>query len=260
MKTPKKSHDLIRQNEQVVKKSQKHDTNLQKNSVLFFQVGLIVCLLAAYGLLEMKFEYKEPKVVGLVPPDDTEDFVIDIVFVPETPKLKPIVQPKSISKYKEPEIMPNDTPLMPLDDAPKPPVINNPISPGDIIVEEVPEDIPIHLDFIEQVPIYPGCEKEKGNDAKRKCMSDKITKLVQKQFDVDLASELGLSGKQVIRTQFKIDKSGHVTDIKIQAFHPKLKDEAQRVINKIPEMTPGKQQDKSVGVIYSLPIVFQVQN
>ena len=38
MKTPKKTLDLIRQNEQVVKKSQKHDANLQKNSVLFFQV------------------------------------------------------------------------------------------------------------------------------------------------------------------------------------------------------------------------------
>jgi len=55
MSTPKKSHDTIRQNGQVVQKSQKHDANLQKNSTLYFQVGLIVCLLAAYGLLEMKF-------------------------------------------------------------------------------------------------------------------------------------------------------------------------------------------------------------
>ena len=56
MRTSKKSCEFIRQNEQIAKKSQKHDVNLQKNSTLYFQVGLIVCLLAAYGLLEMKFE------------------------------------------------------------------------------------------------------------------------------------------------------------------------------------------------------------
>lgn len=259
MRTPKKTHDPIRQNGQVVKKSQKHDANLQKNSVLFFQVGLIVCLMAAYGLLEMKFEYKELKVVDLVPPDNPKDFIIDISFVPETPKkADPIINKKSISKSLEPEVLPDDAPITPFDNITEPPVTNNPITPDDVVVVDVPEDIPVL--FIEQVPIYPGCEKEKSNDAKRKCMSDKITQLVQKQFDPNLAGELGLSGKQVIRTQFKIDKTGHVTDIKIQTLHPKIKEEAERVINKIPEMTPGKQQDKNVNVIYSLPIVLQVQN
>jgi protein TonB len=91
-------------------------------------------------------------------------------------------------------------------------------------------------------------------------MSEKITKLVQTKFDVELASELGLSGKQTIQTQFKIDKTGRVIDIKTRGTHPELEKEAQRVINNIPEMIPGKQRDKNVGVIYSLPIVFQVQN
>ena len=44
------------------------------------------------------------------------------------------------------------------------------------------------------------------------------------------------------------------------SVHSKLKKEAERVINKIPEMIPGKQRDKAVGVIYTLPIVFFVQN
>ncbi|WP_111307678.1 energy transducer TonB [Confluentibacter sediminis] len=261
MRTPKKTPDLIRQNEQVVKKSQKHDTNLQKNSVLYFQVGLIVCLLTAYGLFEMKFEYEMPRVVDVLPPDDPNDFVIDFPFIPETPKKSdPIIKEKLASKSLEPEIVPNDTALTPFDNVDEPVTKHPQLNPSSVKVVDIPEEIPVPIALIEQVPIYPGCEKEKSNDARRKCMSEKISKLVKKQFDANLAGELGLSGKQVIQTQFKIDKTGHVSDVKVRASHPKLKGEAERVINKIPEMTPGKQQDKNVGVIYNLPIVFIVQN
>ena len=51
----KKNHELIRQNEKIVKKPHKHDANLQKNSTLYFQIGLLLCLLASYGALEMNF-------------------------------------------------------------------------------------------------------------------------------------------------------------------------------------------------------------
>jgi protein TonB len=37
------------------KKSQKHDVNLQTNSTLYFQIGLILCLLGTYALFEMQF-------------------------------------------------------------------------------------------------------------------------------------------------------------------------------------------------------------
>ncbi|MGA9324525.1 MAG: energy transducer TonB, partial [Salegentibacter sp.] len=36
--------------------------------------------------------------------------------------------------------------------------------------------------------------------------------------------------------------------------------EAARVINSLPKMQPGKQRGKPVGVMYSLPIIFQVQD
>lgn len=260
MRTQKKTHDGIRQNAQVVKKSQKHDANLQKNSVLFFQVGLIVCLMAAYGMLEMKFE-KTDGIVTTPPRIEENDLYVfnEPVKVYEEEVRKQLVKKIPIS-FKEPIISEDLIIEETLEIFTESPVTNSPISPGDVKVVDVPEDIPIHVNFIEQVPIYPGCEKEKSNDAKRKCMSDKISQLVQKQFDPNLAGELGLSGKQVINTQFKIDKTGHVIDIQTRATHPKLKEEAERVINKIPEMTPGKQQNKNVSVIYSLPIVLQVQN
>ena len=62
-------------------------------------------------------------------------------------------------------------------------------------VEEVEEDIEVPFAVIENVPVFPGCENEKGNDAKKKCMSEKISDFVNKKFNTELAGELGLSWK-----------------------------------------------------------------
>ena len=112
---------------------------------------------------------------------------------------------------------------------------------------------------VEQVPICPGCEGLSTNTERRQCMSKKIGKLVLRKFNTDIAENLGLKGKQRIWVEFKIDKTGNVSEIKANAPHAKLKKEAIRVVEKIPQMIPGKQKDKNVEVIYSLPILFQVQ-
>ena len=91
-------------------------------------------------------------------------------------------------------------------------------------------------------------------------MSQKIQKFVQKKFNTELAGDLGLSGKQRISVIFKIDKNGNVTGVRSRAPHPRLEQEAARVINALPKMKPGKQRGKAVIVPYSLPIVFQVQD
>ena len=263
MSNPKKTHELIRQNEQIVKKSQKHDANLQKNSTLYFQVGLIICLFMVYGLFEMKFESEIPKESSFNFDPEPEEIRIENfkIYVEPVKEVQP--EPKKSNKLIDKvEEIDNDAPLeeaMNIKTADQN-TTSKPIAIGDIIVEGPPVDQP-PVDFVsvEEVPVYPGCENKKTNLDKRKCMSEKITKLVQRKFDTNLGSELGLSGKQVIRTQFKIDKTGHVTDIKTRGTHPDLEKEAERVINNIPEMTPGKQRDKNVGVIYTLPIVFSVQ-
>ncbi|MBT8255432.1 MAG: energy transducer TonB [Bacteroidia bacterium] len=129
-------------------------------------------------------------------------------------------------------------------------------------IEEVEEeeiaDVPFAV--IENVPIYPGCENESGNNAKKKCMSDKVQKFVQKKFNTELANDLGLEGRQRISVQFKIDKNGNVTNVRARAPHPRLEQEAVNVVKSLPKMIPGKQRGKPVGVLYALPILFQVEN
>ncbi len=265
MRNQKNSHELIRQNEQIVKKSQKHEANLQKNSTLYFQIGLIVCLLVAFGLLEMKFETTIPSISEVLPPDGPTEISIENfeIYVEPKSEIKPEVKKKVILKDKIKEVD-NDFKLEKALDiiTSEQNTSSEPaIDPSKVLVEDNPDDEdPVSIVFVQKAPIYPGCEKAKNNSERRKCMSDKIGKLIQRKFDgSDIASNYGLTGKQKINVQFTIDKKGQVTNIKTKSPHPQLDKEAVRVINFIPEMTPGKQNNKDVGVIYNLPIVFQVQ-
>ncbi|MEL0455096.1 energy transducer TonB [Flavobacteriaceae bacterium SZ-1-7] len=265
MRNQKKPHELIRQNELIVKKSQKHEANLQKNSTLYFQIGLIVCLLAAFGLLEMRFEKTIPVTTDVLLPDDPEEIYIENFKVYEEPKSEQQKETQNVTKLidkieevdndyetkKDFEVVTSEQDTSP----------ETPIDPGKVNVMDKPEDdTPFDFIRIEQVPIYPGCENEKTNDGRKQCFSDKITKLIQRKFDGnDIATQYGLSGMQRIDVQFTVDKTGKVKDIKTRSPHPKLNEEAKRVINFIPQMVPGKQRDKNVGVIYNVPIKFMVQ-
>ena len=117
-------------------------------------------------------------------------------------------------------------------------------------------DVPFGL--IDQVPLYPGCEDLASNEEQRKCMSQKIQEHVQENFNTKLGKEAGLTGVNRVIVQFKIDKNGEIVNVKARAPHQKLKEEAMRVINSLPQMTPGEQNGTAVGVMYSLPIVFEV--
>ncbi|WP_396602284.1 energy transducer TonB [Algibacter sp. R77976] len=264
MKNQKNSHELIRQNEQIVKKSQKHDANLQKNSTLYFQIGLIVCLLVAFGLLEMKFETTIPKVAELLPPDEPTEISIKNfkVYVEPVKEVQPEVKKKVVltNKIKEVDDDYKIKKAIEIITAEQNTSSETAIDPGEVFVDEKPEEENVPYAFIQNVPIYPGCEREKTNVDRKKCMSTKIGKLIQRKFQGnDIASDYGLSGRQRINVQFTIDKTGKVTNILTSSQHQKLDKEASRVINFIPEMIPGKQNNKNVGVIYTLPIVFDVQ-
>lgn len=110
---------------------------------------------------------------------------------------------------------------------------------------------------IDQTPLYPEC-KDLSKEEQRKCFAKNISLHVNKNFNVDLANELGLSGKQRINVIFKINKQGNVTGIRARAPHPALEEEAKRVVAALPKMIPGKHKGKTVVVPYSLPIIFEI--
>jgi len=262
MENQKKTHALNRQSEAIVKTSKKHDANLSKNSTLYFQVGLIVCLLFAYGLLEMKFESKTHD-IGEVIYDDLDDYIINVNPIIEQPVVKQKAA-KSIPKrlIDEYKTEPDDSKKKATDDV----VVDPPATKVPVAITDVPYvkppviEVDIPYDFVEVVPVFPGCEKESTNDARKACMSKKIANHIQKKFDTDIASELGLEGVQKINVMFKIDKNGNVVDIRARSIHKALENEAKDVMGKLPQMTPGKQLNKNVSVIYGIPIYVRVEN
>ena len=264
MKKLKHSQGIAEQSNKPVRKSQKHDANLQKNSTLYFQIGLILCLLATYSIFEMEFETKSFTIEKLADTDDFDQIIVK-PFVVE-PDQKVVQKPQKQAQRllaKVPVIIDDhvDVKNDPIELV-KPVVLSKPASVGSIENIEKPVDdieLPFNMIDVERVPIYPGCEKATSNQERVKCMSQKLARLIQRKFNTDLAVDLGLSGLQKIDVQFKIDKSGRITDIKTRAPFDQLEKEAERVVQKIPDMTPGMQRDEPVSVLYYLPIKFQVR-
>jgi hypothetical protein len=111
---------------------------------------------------------------------------------------------------------------------------------------------------LDKAPVAEGCEDFATESLGKSCFSGFISGYVNKNFNVKLASALGLIGKQRINVMFKIDKDGRATDARSRGPHPELELEAVRVINSLPQFTPGEMNGKEVIVNYSLPIIFEV--
>jgi len=235
------------------KKNPKAD--LRKKSNLFLSFGLILALLASLLLIEWKTYDKEEIASQQVYLNALEDEEIPITKLANTPPPKPPVIPDVIDviendpELKEDEI---ESTEISLEDIVEPEEIVEPKT------DEEAETVPFIL--IEDVPIFPGCEGLNDNAARKTCMSEKITAYVNKNFNKELGSELGLSGINRITILFQINTKGEIVNIQARAPHAKLEEEAVRVIKSLPKMQPGKQRGKPVNVNYALPIIFQVQN
>ena len=196
MKNQFKFQDLAGQNKVNVKKSQKRHANLQQNSTLYFQLGLILCLLFSYGLLEMRFETNTYD-IGEVIYDDLDDNIINVNPIIEQPVVKKKMvksMPKRlIDQYKtEPDNVKKKAIEDVVVDLPKTAV---PAAITDIPYIDPPVDVDnIPYDFVEVVPVFPGCERADSNNERKSCMSEKIANHIRRTFDTDIASNLGLEG------------------------------------------------------------------
>lgn len=258
-------------------KKQKPNTN--NSSKLFFLLGLVYALIVVNYLLEMwtpatetNYDF-ETDLYELYEPHDVPDMNVKnevkvkvnvISSDVQITSIKPTTGTISNPVYENIQIVSDDSNI-------KESVIESSevgekdaiqvegIYYKDIdeveIEEEVIEDVPFIV--IEQVPIYPGCKGSKT--ALRKCLETSIRDHVAKNFNVNLAQDLGLEqGKKRIFVMFVIDRQGGITNIRSRAPHKRLQLEAERVIKTLPKMKPGEQRGKPVGVKYSLPIVFEV--
>lgn len=244
------------------KRADKKSVSINWNSRLFFQLGLIVSLLAVFLVIESTYGMKTTAVTSNGPEFDLTETNIPI-FEVEKPKVIPVkkkVQKKVVSKrpkiasaiFKVPNNTIVETPLGTTEIDPDTPLVDN-----TTIINEVPNKTH-NVISVEFAPIFPGCESLSTNREIIDCMSSSINSFIRKKFRTDNFSDLNSGSKHNIYVEFKIDKKGDVVDIKTIAKHQSLEKEATRVISKLPKMTPGKQGNKNVDVIYRVPIKFNV--
>ena len=236
---------------------------LEKFSTIFTQLGLVLTLFVVFLVLE----HETAKDVAIVEPTNAQ--VYEKVYPFDKPviikrKVKEIEKPKQERVIKEvfkPEVVDNNTETNT--------VIDLPVDEAPIDLNQIPElketetikdiDDPVSINNVQNTPVFKGCEGL-SEEENIKCFERKIQQHIQRNFNSELAQDVGLSsGKYKILTQFVIDKLGNVTDIQIRAPHAKLEKETDRVVNKIPKFTPGKQNNKEVKVKYTLPITFRVE-
>lgn len=244
-------------------KPQKHDVNLRKNSTMYFQIGLILSLLGTYFFMDMQFLSHDLNVQN--PNQDAdmaETFTLDEYQIYKAPVKKEKTEPQVLQKKKvliTKVVKPIDNNYQMQEPTELLTELQTTISkPVSKIQPSGKREVAV--DFVDQVPVFPGCEGLSTNAERKQCLNDKIARLVKRRFDTSIGYDLGLAGQQRFFVQFKIDENGNVAGVKTSAQYNELDREAKRVIAKIPKMQPGKQQNKRVAVIYNLPINFQMVN
>ena len=239
------------------KKNPKSDVS--RNSSIYFAVGLALMLAVTYMSINYKtYDDKDIAFDSLNLDDELEEEVpiTEQIVTPPPPPPPPPAAPEIIEVVEDEEEV-EETVI----ESTETEMDTEIVEVEEVEVEEVEEDIEVPFSVIENVAVFPGCEKKKGNVAKKACMNEKVNKFINKKFNTELASDLGLApGRKRIFVSFKVDKSGNITSIGARGPHPGLEKEAKRVIGMLPKMKPGRQRGKSVVMPFSIPIVFQVQD
>ncbi len=236
------------------KKNPKADLN--RDSGLFFVIGLTIVLFSTWMALEHKTYDKEEQLVRIA--NVSEDLNED---VPITEKLNTPPPPPPPSAPEIIEVIEDaaeiEETMIESTEINQETVIEAPMEVDDVAVEEVEEDITVPFAIIENVPVFPGCENIQGNDERKACFQEKVQKHVLKEFNYpQIAVELGIEGK--VYVQFVIDAQGKITDIRTRGPDSGLEKEAARIIATLPQMKPGMQRGRPVRVPYSIPVNFKL--
>jgi protein TonB len=228
-----------------LKKSPKAD--LQKKRGLFLQIGLTTVMLIM--LVAFEWGTKELTVQEITFESDvvTEEEILNTEQEEQKPpEQAPVPVLSDVMVIVDDNIkLENDMDLFDSDVDEK-----TDIAIMDFMVEEeaVEEDIPFTA--VEEPASFKYKGKD-GVDAFRMWIGDNI------QFP-EAATENGIQGRVIM--QFTVGTDGRVVNVKVlRGVDPALDKEAVRVITSSPKWSPGKQRNKPVRILYTLPVIFQLQ-
>ncbi len=233
------------------KKNPKAD--LSRNSSLYFVIGLASILFITWQAIEWKTYDKSLYGYEALNVEDEDDEEVPITEQLKTPPPPPPPPPApEVIEVVEDEEEVEETVIESTETDQE-----EIVEVEDVEIEEVEEDLDVPFAVIEDVPIYPGCERVKKSE-RRACFQDKINKHIRKNFRYpEIAQEMGIQGR--VYVSFIIDKDGSITGVRMRGPDKNLEKEAARIIGRLPKMTPGKQRGRPVRVPFSIPITFRLQ-
>ena len=233
------------------KKSEKAD--LSKNSSLYFVIGLSLILLISWQAIEWRTYEKvyAYEALNVEDEDDEEIPITEQLKTPPPPPPPPPPAPEVIEVVEDEEEV-EETVIESTE--------TNEDEIGEVEeveIEEEFDDVDVPFAVIEDVPIFPGCEKVAKSE-RRKCFQEQMNKHIRRNFRYpEIAQEMGIQGR--VYVNFIISKDGSISNIRMRGPDKNLEKEAQRIISKLPSMIPGKQRGRAVRVPFSIPITFRLQ-
>lgn len=226
------------------KKSEK--ANLQSKKFTFLEIGLVLTLLAIWGVFEFSTKAENAAIQNNYISCGGDDDVIDIIVTRPEPPQPPAPPVRKIADIIE---VTNDPETI-CDD----PIDAEIDATGAVQIEELPfidckdevvEEEEVHIFVIaEEMPDF------KGN----------LLKYVAEHVVYpEIAKENDIQG--TVYVGFVIDEKGKVTDVTlVRGVDPILDKEALKVVENLPDWKPGKQSGKNVKVRMNIPIKFQLAN
>lgn len=113
---------------------------------------------------------------------------------------------------------------------------------------------------VEQIPLLEACKNVEKKE-QMNCLNEEIRKHIKKELKYPKEAKKDKIEDRVI-TVFEIDKNGKVTNINVRGkkseYQSLFEAEAKRIIETLPQFSPGLQRGKPVVVKYSIPITFKL--
>lgn len=221
-----------------LKKDPKVD--LENKKGIFLQIGLIVSLLLVIGAYEYKsYDGLDIDGFGDLEMDalDEEDIEItrpEEVKPPPPPEEKPPEAPEEIEIKEDDEELETE---LDVEDA----------ETDQNEMMDMEEEFSEPFISVEQMPMLGDCSDEA-------CTQTEIMKFIARNFRYpEIAKANGVEGRVIL--EFVVEKDGKVGRVKILRGIDKHVDKAcVKVVEDLPEFSPGKQIGKAVPVKYTVPI------
>lgn len=210
---------------------------------MFTQIGLIISLLIAWGVFEVKVKADREIDESLLNREIVLDEEMVEITKQEEQKPQPVEQPQQTTQL---EIVDDNVETEDINinaEVEQNEVIEEYVAP-EVVEEEVTEQEIFQI--VEEMPAFPGGEA-------------KLMEYVGKNIKYpQIARETGIQGRVFIG--FVVEPDGSVSNVKLlRGIGGGCDEEAMRVVKSMPKWKPGKQRGKAVRVSYQIPVFFKLQ-